>query len=103
QTCALPILAETDPPCTSGRLCWLISCLLGPGEYLAVIAGYEDASQEGRRHRLVACGVDYRSDQPAADRVRDALTPIAGGGGPRTFCAGHLAARWALGQYRLAG
>src|SRR2546426_2054997 len=94
--------SETDSPCSSGRLCWLISRLLGPGEYFTVIAGHEDAPQEGRWHCLVAGCVNDRFDQSAADHVRDTLAPSAGGGGPGTLCAGHLAAWWALGQYRLA-
>src|SRR6266487_1269629 len=91
--------SETDSPCSSGRLCWLISCLLGPGEYFTVIAGHEDAPQEGRWHCLVAGCVNDRFDQSAADHVRDTLAPSAGGGGPGTLWAGHLAAWWALGQY----
>src|SRR6266851_6748452 len=91
-----------DPPCSAGWLRWLISCLLGAGEYFTVIAGHEDAPQEGRWHGPVARGVHDRPDQLTADRVRDTLAPTTGIGRPGTLCAGHLAAWWALGHYRLA-
>src|SRR2546421_2490477 len=63
--------SETDPPCSPGWLCRLIPCLLGPGEYLAVVAGHEDAPQEGRWPCPAARGVHHRSDQPATDPARD--------------------------------